>query len=441
MTNRRDLLKAGAASLATLSAPSLVLAQAAPARARTLRAVMHSDLRVFDPIWTTANITGYHGAMIYDTLFAVDGNFAPQPQMVSKWAVSDDRKTYTFELRDGLSFSDGQAVTAADCVASIRRWSVRDGFGQHLFRRVADTPVVDDKTFRIVLSEPYGLVIQALAKLDPSLCFIMKKKDAETDPNTQVKDALGSGPFTLNRDETRAGNRYVYDKNAGYRPRMEAASGLAGGKVVNLDRVIFENIADQQSALGALQNGEIDFYEVPPQDLLDGLEADPNTQVKDALGSGPFTLNRDETRAGNRYVYDKSAGYRPRMEAASGLAGGKVVNLDRVIFENIADQQSALGALQNGEIDFYEVPPQDLLDGLEADPNIVVQGLNKTGHMGMMSACLTRCSIARRASTLSNGGCRWLSRIQPMWPVLLRPCTTMFGSASRPSSRSCGGTS
>jgi peptide/nickel transport system substrate-binding protein len=278
MTTTRRRFITGAAGL--IAAPHVSFAQTAPTRARTLRAVMHSDLRVFDPIWTTANITAYHGAMIYDTLFAVDENFAPQPQMVSKWGVSDDKKTYTFELRDGLAFSDGTPVASADCVASIRRWAARDGFGQHLFRRVADTPVVDDKTFRIILSEPYGLVIQALAKLDPSLCFIMKKKDAETDPNTQVRDALGSGPFTINRDETRPGNRYVYDRNAAYKPRSEAASGLSGGKVVKLDRVIFENIADQGTALAALQNGEIDFYEVPPQDLLDGLESDPNIVVQ-----------------------------------------------------------------------------------------------------------------------------------------------------------------
>jgi peptide/nickel transport system substrate-binding protein len=276
-TTRRRFIS-GAAGL--IVAPNIGFAQTAPSRARTLRAVMHSDLRVFDPIWTTANITGYHGAMIYDTLFAVDANFAPQPQMVSKWGVSDDKLTYTFELRDGLAFSDGEAVTSADCVASIRRWAVRDGFGQHMFKRVKDTAVVDAKTFTIVLSEPYGLVIQALSKLDPSLCFIMKKKDAETDPNTQVKDALGSGPFTLNRDETRAGNRYVYDRNAKYNPRSEAASGLAGGKVVKLDRVIYENIADQGTALAALQNGEIDFYEVPPQDLLDTIETDPNIVVQ-----------------------------------------------------------------------------------------------------------------------------------------------------------------
>ena len=278
-TTRRDVLAGGLAAMAASGTPGIVRAQAPPA-ARTIRAVMHADLRVLDPIWTTANITAYHGAMIYDTLFGLDASYHPQPQMVSRWNVSDDKLTYTFELRDGLKFSDGAPVTATDCVASVRRWAARDGAGQHMFRRIKDTPVVDDKTFRFVLSEPYGLVIDAMSKLSTSLCFIMRKKEAETDPAQQVRETIGSGPFLFNRDETRPGNRYVYDRNPNYVPRTEPASGMSGGKVVKIDRAIFENISDEQTALGALQNGEIDFYEVPPQDLVDQLEKDTNLTVQ-----------------------------------------------------------------------------------------------------------------------------------------------------------------
>ena len=65
--------------------------------------------------------------LIYDTLFALYDKLDPKPQMVGKYNLSEDRKTHTFELRDGLKFSDGTAVTARDCVASIRRWAARDG--------------------------------------------------------------------------------------------------------------------------------------------------------------------------------------------------------------------------------------------------------------------------------------------------------------------------
>jgi peptide/nickel transport system substrate-binding protein len=291
-TTRRGVLAGGLAAAAMTSAPAIIKAKAQPSAARTLKAVMHADLRVLDPIWTTANISAYHGAMLYDTLFGLDDKFTPQPQMVSRWGVSDDKLTYTFELRDGLKFSDGAAVTAADCVASVRRWAARSGGGQTMMKRVKDTPVVDDKTFRIVLNEPYGLVIDSLSTISTSLCYMMRRKDAETDPNQQIRETIGSGPFLYNRDETRPGNRHVYDRNPNYVPRSEPPSAMSGGKVVKLDRVTFENIADEQTALSALQAGEIDFYEVPPQDLVDDLKKDPNLTVQVLNKTGHVALMR-----------------------------------------------------------------------------------------------------------------------------------------------------
>src|SRR5277367_3426056 len=94
---------------------------AAPASAKTITAVMHSDLRVIDPGFTTAYITRDHGYMVYDTLLAEDVNFKIQPQMAD-WKVSADKLIYTFTLRDGLKWHDGAPVTAEDCVASLKRW-------------------------------------------------------------------------------------------------------------------------------------------------------------------------------------------------------------------------------------------------------------------------------------------------------------------------------
>src|SRR5678815_3000851 len=239
--SRRTFVKGTAATGAVLSAPNLLRAQPTPTPARTLRAVLHGDLQVFDPIWTTANMTGNHGLLIYDTLFGMDQERTPQPQMVDKWGLSDDKKTYTFTLRAGQKFHDGQDVTSADAVASIRRWAVRDGAAQHMFKRVADTPIKDEMTFQIVLKEPYGLVLDALGKLETNLPVIMRKKDADTDANQQVTTKVGSGPFLFNERETRSGQRYVYDKNPSYVARSEPPSGMAGAKVAKVDRIIIEN--------------------------------------------------------------------------------------------------------------------------------------------------------------------------------------------------------
>ena len=99
---------------------------------KVLRFIPQADLRMLDPIYTTAYITRNHGFMIYDTLFGTDAHFQPQPQMVDHWAMSADQLVYTFTLRDKLAFSDGQPVRAADCVASLYRWLDKDGTGQLL---------------------------------------------------------------------------------------------------------------------------------------------------------------------------------------------------------------------------------------------------------------------------------------------------------------------
>lgn len=275
-TSRRSVLQAGLAAGA-LGLPTFTNAHAAAPV--TLRAVMQGDLRVFDPIWTTANITAYYGMMVYDTLFGIDEQYRPQPQMVSKYDLSQDRKTYTFQLRDGLGWQDGTPVTAADCVASLHRWMARNGGGQVMQTFLKDISAKDDKTFVISLKEPFGLVIDLLASPVTPVCFMMRKKDAETDPFQQIKTRIGSGPFTFNEKETRPGSRYIYDKWDKYVPRKEPPNGLAGGKVVHLDRVVWENIADQNTATAALQSGEIDFYELPPIDLLPQLESNSNIKT------------------------------------------------------------------------------------------------------------------------------------------------------------------
>src|SRR3989454_2208219 len=265
-----------------LSAAVIAAVLPAPALAQTtLRVVMHSDLKIVDPVWTTAYITRNHGYMIYDTLFATDAKGEIRPQMVEKYDVSADKLTYTMFLRDGLLWHDGKPVTAEDCVASIRRWGAKDTMGQKLMSFVKDMTVVDQKTFRIVLKEQTGLVLPGLGKPSSNVPVMMPKRVAETPPGDQISDFTGSGPFVFKRDEWKPGDKAVYVKFAQYKPRSEPASGLAGGKVVKVDRVEWRAIADHQTAINALLAGEIDYLESPPHDLLPVLKKDAGVKLVD----------------------------------------------------------------------------------------------------------------------------------------------------------------
>jgi peptide/nickel transport system substrate-binding protein len=95
---------------------------------KVLRVVPHADLKVLEHT-NTATITLMHGHMIYDTLFSWDSQLRPKPQMVESYQVSADRLVYTFTLRPGLTFHDGQPVTTRDVIPSLSRWMVRLAFG------------------------------------------------------------------------------------------------------------------------------------------------------------------------------------------------------------------------------------------------------------------------------------------------------------------------
>jgi len=151
---------------------------------------------------------------------------------------------------------------------------------------VTELSAPDDKTIRMVLKEPYGLVLAALGKTGANVPFMMPRRIAETPVNTQIQDATGSGPFIFRKDEWKAGEKAVYVKNPKYRPRAEPPSGLSGGKVAKVDRIEWIWIADSQTQVSALIRGEVDLIQIMPYDLLPLVEKNKNlrTQIVDKAG-------------------------------------------------------------------------------------------------------------------------------------------------------------
>src|SRR5271154_2787392 len=281
---KRSAVASAVALAALLPQPSL-------AAGKTITAVMHSDLRVIDPGMTTAYITRDHGYMVYDTLLATDSHFKIQPQMAD-WKVSDDKLTYTFTLRDSLKWHDGAPVTAEDCVASLKRWGRNDGMGQKLMDFTASLEATDAKTITLKLKEPYALVLEAIGKPSAVVPFMMPKRMAETPPGQQIKEQIGSGPFKFVASEFQPGVKAVYVKNTDYVPRKEAPSWTSGGKVVKVDRVEWITMPDAQTAVNALQSGDIDFMETTPYDLVPVLSANKDLHIETLNKLGFHTIGR-----------------------------------------------------------------------------------------------------------------------------------------------------
>jgi peptide/nickel transport system substrate-binding protein len=287
MTRREFAALSGAGFVAFVSGR-----RALGADSKTLRLIVRTDLRVLDPIWTTAYVSRNHGYMIFDTLFALDSKFKPQPQMVGDYSLSPDKLVWRFALRPGLKFHDGEPVRGADCVASLKRWMARDALGQALATTLAEMTGGDDNSFTIRLKEPFPLLLDGLAKISSLVPFIMPERTAKTDPFQQIADTVGSGPFKFVREEFEPGHKAVYVKNTDYAPRSEPPDWASGSKVVKVDRIEWLVIPDVSTAAAALTNGEVDWWENPTLDLARMVATNPDITVVDTDPLGSMGLLR-----------------------------------------------------------------------------------------------------------------------------------------------------
>jgi peptide/nickel transport system substrate-binding protein len=270
------MIRRWARTILLLISLGCVATSAAMADQAVLRVVPHADLKILDPHTNTATITLMHGQMIYDTLFAWDEKLQPRPQMVDTETVSPDKLVYTFTLRAGLKFHDGQKVTSRDAVASIKRWMVRDVLGQTMARYVASFEPTDGNSFVIRLSRPFAFVETALGSTG---AVVMRAEDAATDPYKAVTTTIGSGPFRFVASEWNPGAKVVYEKNPDYVPRADPPNGLAGAKIVKVDRVEFVVLPDPFTKTTALQRDEVDFIDQLPHDQIPVLEKTPHVVV------------------------------------------------------------------------------------------------------------------------------------------------------------------
>jgi peptide/nickel transport system substrate-binding protein len=292
--HRRAFLKsaAGAGILGAASLATPALSQRAAAR--VVRLVPHADLANFDPIWTTAYIARNAGLLVWDTLYGVDAKLEVRRQMVEAEEVSSDGLTWTFRLRPGLKFHDGEAVLAKDAVASINRWAARDAMGQMIKAIESELTAIDDRAFRWVLKKPYPKMLLALGKINTPCCFVMPERVAKTDPFKQIGEYVGSGPMRFVRNDWVPGVKSAFEKFDGYVPRPEEASWMAGGKRIVAERIEWITMPDPATVAAALQTGEIDWWEIAIPDLVPMLRKSRNISVdiQDRLGNvGILSLN------------------------------------------------------------------------------------------------------------------------------------------------------
>ena len=283
---RRTILGAGAG----LALARPVLAQGSAAH--TLRFIPQADVTAVDPMSTTSYGVRNHGHMCWDTLYGLDTDFVPRPQLAEGHAVEQDGLRWVFTLREGTRFHDGEPIRAADAVASIRRWARLDSLGQSLAERTEAMRALDDRRFEIRLKTPFGVMLAALGKPSSYPCFIYPERFAEVDPARPFTEVVGSGPYRFLRDEFVSGSRVAYAKNDAYVPRQDASDWASGGKVAHFPRIERHILPDPATAAAALQSGEIDWWEQPTADLFPLVARNRNVTVDVINGTGLIGIFR-----------------------------------------------------------------------------------------------------------------------------------------------------
>jgi peptide/nickel transport system substrate-binding protein len=298
--NRRQALLGVAAGLATGAPPTSGAETTSRADTRrsgssTLTAVLESEVVIVDPHVTTASISRTFGYHLFDTLFSMDSKGEIHPQMVDSFRTSADRLTWDFTLRSGLAFHDGAPVTAADCVASLRRWAPLDSLGRMLLAATETMTPKDANSFSIALKRPFPLMLDVLGKPNAAVPFIMPERIIPAGRGERIKELIGSGPFVFDAARWRTGDTMVLTRNAHYVPRAEPADFVSGGKKVLIDELVLKTIHDDSTSASALIAGEIDYLQYLPFDWLGKLEADSDLSIMTLSGvdmfQGNFRLN------------------------------------------------------------------------------------------------------------------------------------------------------
>lgn len=325
--------------LIRVSGAVLLLAMAVPVHAEeVLRLRMNGDVNTLDPIATTNFTIRNASYLMYDTLFALDEDYVPQPQMAEGYTMSDDGLVYTITLRDGLMFHDGAPVTAADAVASLERWGSVDGLGKILFSKLASIEASDDMTLVLTLTEPWGLVIDALGKISSNVPVIMPASLAAQPASEPITSPIGSGPYKLVPEEWVPGSVVVFEKFEEYVPRSEPASMAAGGKVAHFDRVEAQYIPDTATAINALIAGEIDWIEEVPADMLmffDGVDSAKTVAARQSGNSMQLVVNHLNPPFDNpqiRQALQLAIEQQPFLQAAYGDATDRYLECAAVFF-------------------------------------------------------------------------------------------------------------
>lgn len=243
----------------------------ATATGGTIKVAYPTQPQTLDPHATTAEATRDAAKLIYEALVTLDSNYEVMPQLADSYEVSEDRKTVTFKLREGVKFHNGNDMTGEDVVASMEKWGKDSAeLGEHQWT------VEDESTIKLTLTEPSSLIMYFLAD-QGEIAAIMPKDIAESAEATGAAEYIGTGPFKF--IEWKQDEVIKFEKFEDYVPDTDETDGLGGKKEAFVDAIDWQFVPDSSTRVNGLISGQYHFAHMLSYDSIPQVENSPGSVV------------------------------------------------------------------------------------------------------------------------------------------------------------------
>ncbi|WP_368653249.1 ABC transporter substrate-binding protein [Ornithinibacillus sp. 4-3] len=239
-----------------------------------------------DTYITTSRASNDVARQMFETLVTTDSEYQVQPMLADSWEQSDDGLTYTFHLREGVLFHNGEEMVAEDVVASMNAWIEKSGPGKNSFTN-AEFKEIDEYTVVMELEKPLSIALPLLAYGGGSIPGIMPKEIVEAADEEGIKEHIGTGPFKF--VEWKQDQHILLERYEEYSPREEEPDGLAGRREALVEKLYFVFVADPMTSIAGLETGEYDIVQGASRDSIAQLEANEDINVL-LHSSGPLAI-------------------------------------------------------------------------------------------------------------------------------------------------------
>lgn len=220
------------------------------------RVALISDPAPLDIQFNTAQANRVVQFHVVETLFALDADFKPVPHLLKSWSVSDDGKTYTFDLREGVRFHNGQELTADDVVASLQRWTKVRALAATTFSRMTSMRAVGKYRVVLQLAAPAPAIPYVLAS-QGYMGAIYPKQQVEAAGTTPIRMPIGTGPYKIVDYVVNSHTRLARFDD--YSARDDKPSGHAGRRVAYFDEIDMITVPDAAVRLSGAEAGNYDL--------------------------------------------------------------------------------------------------------------------------------------------------------------------------------------